>query len=90
MKVKICKAEEQQIRELGARNWPIWEKEVSEFDWHYDQQETCLILEGEVKVSWDNGKNAVEFQAGDLVIFPAGLSCRWEIKKAVRKHYRFA
>ena len=26
---------------------PTWEKEPSEFPWHYDEQETCLILAGE-------------------------------------------
>ena len=27
--------------------------------------------------------------AGDLVIFPAALSCIWEITEPVRKHYKF-
>ena len=36
---------------LGAREWPIWASEVSEFPWHYDQRETCLLLEGEVTVT---------------------------------------
>ena len=26
---------------------------------------------------------------GDLVTFPAGMSCTWEIRRPVRKHYRF-
>jgi uncharacterized cupin superfamily protein len=26
---------------------------------------------------------------GDLVIFPAGLSCTWEIREDVEKHYDF-
>jgi len=31
----------------------------------------------------------VRFRAGDLVEFAAGLSCQWEVRAAVRKHYRF-
>ena len=31
----------------------------------------------------------VKFGAGDLVIFPAGMNCRWDVHQAVRKHYRF-
>ena len=30
-----------------------------------------------------------EFKRGDLIIFPAGLSCTWEILKDVEKHYNF-
>ncbi|NIQ95655.1 MAG: cupin domain-containing protein [Desulfuromonadales bacterium] len=46
------------------------------------------MLEGEVEVTPDGGET-VRFGAGDLVTFPAGMSCRWSISKAVRKHYRF-
>jgi len=31
----------------------------------------------------------VEITAGDLVEFPAGLECTWEVKQAVRKVYKF-
>lgn len=27
---------------------------------------------------------------GDLVIFPAGMRCVWDVRVPVRKHYRFA
>ena len=67
--------------------WPVWEKEVSEFDWVYEDRETCLLLEGEVTVSSSDGD--VSFGAGDVVIFPKGLKCHWSVKKDVRKHYQF-
>lgn len=35
--------------ELGARSWPIWSCGVSCFAWTYDEQETCLLLEGQVE-----------------------------------------
>jgi uncharacterized cupin superfamily protein len=66
---------------------PIWTCKVSEFDWYYDSEETCLIIEGEVTVLYDS--KSVSFTAGDYVIFPQGLSCVWQVKKPVKKHYIF-
>lgn len=65
---------------------PIWEKEPSRFPWYYDLQETCLILEGEIIVETPN--QTVKIGPGDLVIFPEGLNCIWNILKPVRKHYK--
>jgi uncharacterized cupin superfamily protein len=73
---------------LGVSSWPVWKKEISEFSWEYEEKETCYILEGVVEVTPDGG-TTVNFSKGDLVIFPAGLKCRWKILKAVRKHYCF-
>ena len=39
-------------------------------------------------VTLEGGK-PIKFKAGDLVTFPAGMNCRWEVHKAVRKHCRF-
>ena len=77
------------IQELGIKNWPIWTCDVSSFNWTYEDQETCLLLEGEVTVTPEGG-TPVQFGAGDLVVFPAGMDCRLDVQKAVRKHYRFA
>ncbi len=85
--IKVEKADDQRLKELGVKTWPIWTKEPSTFDWHYDEQEVCYLLEGEVEVTTPQGK--VRFGVGDLVTFPEGLSCTWNVRKAVRKHYRF-
>ncbi|MEM1368385.1 MAG: cupin domain-containing protein [Cyanobacteria bacterium P01_H01_bin.15] len=77
--------------DLQAQNvfsWPVWSKEVSTFPWAYDEAETCYFLAGEVIVTPEGGE-PVQMGTGDLVIFPAGMSCTWEIKQSVRKHYRF-
>ena len=74
---------------MGVYDWPIWTKEESSFPWTYDQQETCYLLEGEVTVRPDGG-DPVKFGAGDLVIFPAGLSCTWDVHQPVEKHYKFS
>lgn len=36
-----------------------------------------------------DGGERVEMGAGDLVTFPKGMSCTWEIHKPVEKHYDF-
>lgn len=36
-----------------------------------------------------NGAAPVSIAAGDLVIFPAGMFCTWQVIQPVRKHYRF-
>ena len=74
------------LEALGVKQWPTWTKEVSEFPWTYDGEETCYFLEGEVTVTPDEGE-PVTMGQGDLVTFPRGMSCRWHITKPVRKHY---
>ena len=87
MKVKIMKLSENEVQEKGIKKWPVWEKEISRFNWEYDSEEHCQILEGQVIVETDEGN--VELKAGDYVIFEAGLKCVWDIKKNIKKHYNF-
>jgi uncharacterized cupin superfamily protein len=79
---------EARLKELGVAGWPLWTKEASECPWTYDEPETCYFLEGEVTVTCDDGDTA-RLGQGDLVTFPAGLSCTWKISQDVKKHYRF-
>ncbi|MFH1578216.1 MAG: cupin domain-containing protein [Candidatus Omnitrophota bacterium] len=88
MEIRVEKVERDALKERGVFSWPIWEKGVSRFDWHYDQTEVCFLLEGKVVVKAEDG-NQVTFGKGDLVTFPQGLSCVWDIKEPVRKHYNF-
>ena len=78
----------EKLEQLGVTRWPTWSKEVSTFPWTYGDPETAYVLEGEVVVTPDGGE-PVTFGKGDLVFFPAGMSCTWEVRKALRKHYRF-
>ena len=77
----------ERLAALGVVDWPIWSCEVSDFPWSYQQREVCYLLEGRVVVTPEDGA-PVELSAGDLVVFPAGMSCQWEVEKPVRKHYR--
>ena len=86
-KISVERPSEEKLKQLKVKDWPVWTKEAGSFDWHYDDRETCYILEGDVTIKTSDG--SVSFGAGDLVIFPKGLSCQWQIKKAVKKHYRF-
>ena len=78
----------ERLVQLGVFDWPVWAKEVSSFPWSYDSPETCFFLEGDVVVTPEAGP-PVRVGKGDLVRFPQGLSCTWEVKSPVRKHYRF-
>ena len=85
MKIEIIKLSESKITEKNILQWPIWTREVSEFNWEYSDEEACLLLEGEVEVSSEF--ETVRFSAGDYVVFPKGLKCRWKVMQPVRKHY---
>lgn len=86
--IKIEKLGQGELEKIGVFSWPIWEKEVSIFDWSYDSIEQCYLLEGKVTVTPKGGK-AVSFGKGDFVTFPRGLKCAWDIKIPVKKHYNF-
>lgn len=72
---------------LGVDQWPIWKKGISSFPWQYDQTETCYVVRGRFKVTPEGGETQ-EFGRGDLISFPAGMSCTWEVLEPVEKHYR--
>ena len=88
MKIEIRKLSGKDLEARDVLSWPIWEKEISNFDWYYDRTEECYLLEGKVVVETKDGEK-VEFEKGDFVTFPKGLSCIWDIKAPVKKHYNF-
>ncbi|NVM30613.1 MAG: cupin domain-containing protein [Candidatus Helarchaeota archaeon] len=69
------------------KEWSTWTCDPSTFDWEYSDTEICFIIEGEVTVKTDTGK--VDIKPGDLVTFPKGLKCVWNVKKPIRKVYTF-
>jgi uncharacterized protein len=86
-KVIIKQLTEDEIMVRKIRTWPVWEKEISRFDWNYDSDEECLILEGEINIETENGN--FKITVGDFVTFRKGLKCTWEIISPVKKHYNF-
>lgn len=85
--ITVVKPDTSKLEDLGVAGWPIWQKEVSSFDWSYDTGEVCYILEGRAIVEPRDGE-PVEFASGDLVTFPAGMECVWKITEPIKKHYR--
>ena len=69
-----------------------WGCGVSKFDWEYSGKETAYVLEGHVIVTptgaWSECKPA-EVKAGDLAVFPDGMTCVWDVKEAIKKKYTF-
>ncbi|MBN1981417.1 MAG: cupin domain-containing protein [Chitinivibrionales bacterium] len=88
MDISIQKLSKDELTQKGVFQWPIWEKEESRFDWHYESIEQCYFLEGKVMVKTKDGRS-VSFGAGDFVTFPQGLVCTWFVERKVRKHYNF-
>lgn len=85
--VEVRKPTTEELETMKVKEWPIWQCEPSTFPYEYDDKETCYILEGDVTVTTPTGE--VHFQKGDLVVFPKGLKCEWNVAEHVRKHYRF-
>jgi uncharacterized cupin superfamily protein len=88
MSIKVEKLSPDELKKRGVDSWPVWTKGISKFPWVYDSIEECYILEGDVTVESKDGAK-VTFGKGDFVTFPNGLSCTWDIKKPVKKHYNF-
>lgn len=87
-KVIVRKGTKEELGRLGVDKWPTWESEIKKFDWEYDDDETFFVHEGRVKVVTTDGEE-VEFGKGDLVRFPKGVKCTWDVKERIRKVYRF-
>lgn len=85
-KIVIEKLEDNKLSELKVKTWDIWEHETAKFEWYYEETEECYFLEGRVFVETEDGQK-VEIQKGDFAVFPKGLSCVWDIKEPIRKHY---
>ena len=86
--IRVEKPGPEEVKALGVETWPVWQCGVSTFPWTYDEAETAYLVEGRVHVTAEG--QGVTLVPGDLVHFPRGLHCTWEVEAPVRKHYRFA
>ncbi len=62
----------------------IWDCTAGRFSWHYEWEETVMILEGEVKVT-DSAGRTHALVPGSIGYFPAGSDWVWEVPAYVRK-----
>jgi uncharacterized cupin superfamily protein len=62
----------------------VWECSAGLFEWHYGEEETVMVLEGEVFVTPEGGR---EFRLGpgDTAVFRFGSKAVWRIPERVRK-----
>ena len=88
--IRVSRPTEEEIAKLGVKSWSTWGCGASKFPWTYGDQETAYMLQGRVTVIPDDSSlPSVTLTKGDLVVFPAGLSCTWDVHDAISKHYRF-
>jgi uncharacterized cupin superfamily protein len=67
------------------QSWDTWSSKPNHFDWEYDQEEHCYIIEGEATIETDT--QTITIEPGDYVIFPKALKCHWTVHQFLRKHY---
>ena len=70
------------IIQYGIKSWPIWQREPRKFIWHYEQKEICLIIKGQANITTKDGE-IYSIKSGDLVQFPAGIYCEWDITESI-------
>jgi uncharacterized protein len=62
----------------------VWECTPGRFDWHYSEDETVVILSGEVFITTERGEER-RLGQGDMGFFPAGSSCTWRVTDRIKK-----
>ena len=62
----------------------VWECTAGRFDWHYSEDETVVIISGEVFITTESGEEK-RLSQGDMGFFPAGSSCTWRVNDRVKK-----
>ena len=62
----------------------VWECTTGSFDWHYGEDETVVIISGEVFIRTEKGEER-RLGQGDMGFFPAGSSCIWRVNDRVKK-----
>jgi uncharacterized cupin superfamily protein len=62
----------------------VWECSEGRFHWHYDLDETLLILEGSIVLENDAMPPA-RYSPGDVIFFKHGAHAKWHVEGRVRK-----
>ncbi len=84
--IEVKRPNEDELNSLGVNNWSRWECEPSTFEWEYFSDETAYVLEGKGVIKTPTGE--VEINKGDIVHFPKGLKCTWQVLEKIQKVYR--
>jgi uncharacterized cupin superfamily protein len=62
----------------------VWQCSEGRFNWHYDLDETILILEGSIVVENDLMR-PTRYGTGDIIFFKTGAHAKWHVEGHVRK-----
>lgn len=62
----------------------VWRTTASRFNWFYDFDETITILDGDVFITDESGRER-HLEAGDVAFFPYGAKTTWRVSDHVRK-----
>src|ERR1700740_199313 len=54
----------------------VWECTAGRFNWHYSEDETVVVISGEVFIANGEGEER-RLGPGDMGFLPAGSSCRF-------------
>ena len=68
----------------GNASTHIWECTAGTFWWTFHDEETVFILEGQVRVTAQNGE-ARTLKPGDIAYFAEGTRALWDIEDYVKK-----
>ncbi len=68
----------------GLASTMVWECSEGKFNWHYDFDETILILEGSIVLESDTMR-PTHYGPGDVIFFKDGAHARWHVEGRVRK-----
>jgi len=68
----------------GMAYTAAWDCSAGSFRWHNEVDETVHIVEGEVTVT-DAAGTSRTLRAGDVALFHAGTTFRWDVPRYVRK-----
>jgi uncharacterized cupin superfamily protein len=64
----------------------IWASEIGAMNISYTEEELCVILEGKVKLTANDGSSII-FGPGSTFVIPAGFKGVWETLEPVKKIY---
>ena len=88
--IKVTQPTPADVDKMQIKSWSTWGCGESRFPWSYGDTETAYLTKGIVTVTPDDATlPAVTLKRGDLAVFPAGMSCTWDVKEAISKHYKF-
>lgn len=80
MAVMIEKATEEQKKSFEGLRERC--QQSGSVEWYFDEKTVCLVTEG--KAIMDHYGERIPVEAGDLLTFPQGYRCQWEIVEPFR------